>query len=66
MITYASGGCAETLHKRSAAVPTGDLDAVERLVRALPLPAREDAPCPPLDGRESVARYLKLYKSILA
>ena len=64
VITYASGGCAETLQPRSAAVPTGDLDAVERLVRALPLPARSDAPCPPLDGRESVARYLALYKSV--
>lgn len=65
VITYASGGCAETLHARSAAVPAGDLDAVERLVRALPLPVRENTPCPPLDGRESAARYLALYQKAL-
>ena len=66
VITYASGGCAETLHARSAAVPTGDLDAVERLVRTLPLPARPDAPCPPLDRHESVRRQIELYRSALA
>lgn len=66
VITYASGGCAETLQPRSAAVPTGDLDAVEALVRRLPLPERADAPCPPLDRRASVGRYLALYHSVLA
>lgn len=66
VITYDSGGCAETLHARSAAVPTGNLDAVERLVRSLPLPPREDAPCPPLDERNCAARYLALYQKALA
>lgn len=66
VITYSSGGCAETLHAHSRAVPTGDLDAVEHLVRALPLPARQDAPSPPLDAEDCVARYLRLYQSVLS
>ena len=64
VITYASGGCAETLQARSAAVATGDLDAVECLVRSLPLKARDDAPCPPLDANRSIERYLDLYHSL--
>ncbi len=65
VITYASGGCEETLHPHSAAVPTGDLDSVERLVRSLPLKRRDDAPCPPLDSQKSIERYLELYHSVL-
>jgi glycosyltransferase involved in cell wall biosynthesis len=65
VITYASGGCEETLHPHSVAVPTGDLDSVERLVRSLPLKRRDDAPCPPLDSQKSIERYLELYHSVL-
>lgn len=65
VITYASGGCDETLHACSAAVPKGDIDAVERLTRSLPLPIKEDAPCQPLDSKVCVERYLELYHRAL-
>ena len=66
VITYASGGCAETLHQNSIPVPKGDLDTVERLVRSLPLPLRCDAPCPALDADKCFERYLELYQNVLS
>lgn len=65
VISYSSGGSAETLCAHSRAVQTGDLDEIEDIVRRLPLSPRSDAPCPALDEEHCFARYLDLYHRIL-